>query len=92
MMNDVIIDLISSSASIEPREYKEINVRLTMNPSQICDMLDEIPLNEIIKYLGQVNDITKIVCKHLIEPEDVFEHIGPTEIKHRVAQWLIDQG
>jgi hypothetical protein len=37
-----------------------------MNPSQICDMLDEIPLNEIIKYLGQVDDITKIVCKHLI--------------------------
>lgn len=91
-MNDVIIDLISSSVSIEPRANKEIDVRLTMNPSQICDMLDEIPLNEIIKYLGQVNDITKIVCKHLIEPEDVFEHIGPTEIKHRVAQWLIDQG
>lgn len=91
-MNDVIIDLISSSVSIEPRANKEIDVRLTMNPSQICDMLDEIPLSEIIKYLGQVTDITKIVCKHLIEPEDVFEHIGPTEIKHRVAQWLIDQG
>lgn len=91
-MNDVIIDVYASSVSIEPNANKVIDVRLHMNPEQICDMLDEIPLNEIIKYLGQVNDITKIVCKYLIEPEDVFEHIGPTEIKHRVAQWLIDQG
>ncbi len=90
-MNDIYdIDVVASSANIEPHANKAIDIRLRMNPSQICDMLNEIPLNEIIKYLGQVNDITKILCTHLIEPEDVFEHIGPSEIKHRVAQWLID--
>jgi len=89
-MNDIIIDIVASSANIEPRTNKEIDLRLHMNPSQICDMLDEIPLNEIIKYLGQVNDITKILCTHLIKPEDVFEYIGPSEIRHKLAQWLID--
>ena len=91
-MNEIIIDVYASFVSIEPNANKVIDVRLHMNSEQICDMLEEIPLNEIIKYLGQVTDITEIVCKHLIEPEDVFEYIGPTEIKKRVAQWLINNG
>lgn len=91
-MNEMIIDVCANFVNIEPSTNKVVNIRLHMNPEQICEMLEEIPLSEIIKYLGQVTDISKIVCTHLIEPEDVFEYIGPTEIKKRVAQWLIDNG
>lgn len=91
-MISLILDFFSLSANIEPRDTRTVAVRVEMQQDQIYELFDEIPLAEHVKWIKDTPNIIDVAIDNFLEIEDMFDRLGATESKNRLAQWLIDQG
>lgn len=89
-MSKTRINFRAHAINIEPRNGSEIEIDVTVNDSDFDEILTDIPLNIIYSHLEGADVLKPELFLKYCTLEDIFEQFSITELKTRLAQYMID--
>ena len=92
MSNVYSFSITAVDANISSYNTNEIRLRFDIFKSTVDELLESIPEKELIEELKKSSTINAKFCinEFDLQIEDFFDLLDKSEIKHRVAQYLID--
>jgi hypothetical protein len=92
MSNVYSFNILAVDANISSYNTNEIRLRFDIFKSTVDELLESIPEKELIEELKKSSTIDAKFCidEFDLQIEDFFDLLDKSELKHRVAQYLID--
>lgn len=92
MSNVYSFSITAVNVNISSYNTNEIRLRFDIFKSTVDELLESIPEKELIEELKKSSTINAKFCinEFDLQIEDFFDLLDKSEIKHRVAQYLID--
>lgn len=92
MSNTYRFTVTASDVQISAYNHQEVELTFEIYKSTVDELLESIPNKELIEELQKSSTIDAKFCidEFDLQIEDFFDLLNKSELKHRVAQYLID--
>lgn len=92
MSNTYSFTVTASDVQISPHSHQEVELTFEIYKSTVDDIFNNLPDKELIQQLEKSVQFTPQFCLNQFDfsIEDFFDLFDKSELKHRVAQYLIN--